>query len=57
MVNACTLQWKYKPCFELPENSVLRLHKVQYRNLHYGNERSDLHLSHRKPRTGHILDW
>ena len=40
MANACILQYKYKPCFELPENSVLRLHKVQYRNLHYGSERS-----------------
>ena len=46
MVNICTLQWKYKPCLELPENSVPRLRKPQYRNWHKGSERSwDLHVS------------
>ena len=38
--NTHTLQQKCKPHFELPENSVPRLHKVQYRNQHYGSERS-----------------
>ena len=28
MVNACTLQWKYKSHFELPEKLVLRQHKA-----------------------------
>ena len=32
MVAVRTLQRKYKPCFESPQNSVLRLHKAQYRN-------------------------
>ena len=51
MANA---QWKYKTRFELPKN----LHKAQYRNQHYGSERSwDLDMCHLKPRTGHILDW
>ena len=31
MVNACPLQQKHKPCFEVPEDSVPRLHKVQYK--------------------------
>ena len=58
MANARTLQQKYKPQFEAPRNSVPRLHKVQYRNQQYFNERSqDLHMCHQKPRTGHILDW
>ena len=40
-----------------PKNSVQMLHKTQYRNWHYGSQRSrDLHMSHRNPRTGHILD-
>ena len=44
--------------FELPENSVPRLRKAQYRNWHYGSERlRDLHMHHQKPRTGHISDW
>ena len=38
MAHAHTLQWKYKPRFELPENSVLRQHKAQHRNWHYGSE-------------------
>ena len=38
MATARTLQQKYKPHFELPENSVLRLHKAQYRNRHYSRE-------------------
>ena len=58
MVNTCTLQWKYKPCFESPENSVPRLRKPRYRNRHNGSERSrDLHTCQRKPRPGRILDW
>ena len=58
MANACTLQWKNRPCFDLPKNSVPRLDKAQYRNWHYGSARSwDLHMCHGKPRTGHILDW
>ena len=28
MAHACTLWRKYEPCFELPEKSVLRLHKA-----------------------------
>ena len=52
------LQWKYKPWFELPQDSVPRLHNAQYRNQHYGSERSwDLHMCHWKPRTKHIPDW
>jgi len=52
-----TLQQKYKPCFELPENSVLRRHKVQYRNQHHDSERyRDLYMCHQNPRTRHILD-
>ena len=39
MENTHTLQWKYQPCFELPENSVSRLHKAQWRNWHYGSVR------------------
>ena len=39
MANACTLLQKYKPHFELLENSVPRLCKAQYRNQHYGRER------------------
>ena len=37
---------------------MLRLHKAQHRNQHYGSERSqDLHMMcHWKPRTGHIPD-
>ena len=58
MANAQTLQWKYKPHLALPKNSVPRLHKVQHRNRHYGNERSQcLHVCHWKTRTGQILDW
>ena len=58
MLNAHTLQWKYKPHFELPENSVGRWHHVQYRNPHCGRERSlDLHMCHQEPQTGHIPDW
>ena len=34
MVNAHTLQQKYKPSIELPENSLSRLYKAQYRNQH-----------------------
>ena len=51
--NAHTLQQKYKPCFELSEHSVPRLHKAQYRNWHCGSERSgDSHMYHWEPRTG-----
>ena len=58
MANICSLRWKYKPCFELPKNSVMRPHKVQCRNKHHGSERSqDLHMRHWKLRTGHIPDW
>ena len=32
IANTCTLQWKYKPHFEMTRNSILRLHKAQYRN-------------------------
>ena len=57
MANACTLQRKHKPYFQLPKNSVPRLHKVQYRNWHYGSERSwSLQMCPWKPRTGHIAD-
>ena len=31
MANTHTLLWKYKPPFELPENSAQRLHKAPYR--------------------------
>ena len=37
MVNTHSLQQKYKPHFEFPRNSVPRLHKVDYRNWHYGS--------------------
>ena len=58
MADAYTLQQKYKPRFKLPENSVLRLHKVQYRNQHYSSERLwHWHMHHGKPRTGHVQDW
>ena len=40
MANICPLQQKYKPRFELPENLVPRLHKVQYRNWHYSSKRA-----------------
>ena len=41
-----------------PDNSLLRLHKAQYRNHHYGSERSrDLHTCHLKPTPKHTLDW
>ena len=44
MVNARTLQQKYKPHLELPENSVPGLYKAQYTNWTYGSERlRDLH--------------
>ena len=57
MANACTLQQIYKPQFELLENSVLKLHKAQHGNQHYGNESlQDLHMHHWKPTTLHILD-
>ena len=52
-------QQKYKPRFELPEseNSVRRLHNVQYRNQQYGRKRSqDFHMYHRTHKTGHIPD-
>ena len=46
MADTHTLQWIYKPRFELLENSVLRLHTAQYRNWHYGNEKlPDLHMN------------
>ena len=49
MAHAHTLQWNYKPQFELLENSALRPHKAQYRNWHYSSERSrDPHMCHRK---------
>ena len=32
MANTWTLQGKYKPCFELPKNSMQRLHKAQQKN-------------------------
>ena len=32
IANTHTLQWKYKPRFKLPKNSVPRLCKAQYRN-------------------------
>ena len=35
MTNAHILQQKYRPWFELPDNSVPRIHKVQYRNQPY----------------------
>ena len=55
MVSAHTLQWKYKPCFELPAKSVLRLHKVQPE---IDSERSqDYTCAMEKHRTGHALDW
>ena len=58
MANARTLQQIYKPHFELLENPVLKLHKAQHRNQHYGIERlRDLHMHHWKPTTLHILDW
>ena len=58
IANTHTLQWKYKPHFKLPKNSVPRLCKAQYRNWHYGSERSqDLHMCQWKPRTRHIPDW
>ena len=57
MANACALQQKYKPHFELPENSVPRRHKAQYRNWHYGSVRlQDLHMCHWKPRSGPGLE-
>ena len=57
MANPCTFQQKQKPCFDLPKNSVLRLHKAQYRNRHYGSERSrGLHMCHPKPRIEDIPD-
>lgn len=37
MVKAHTLQRKCKLCFELLENSVLRLHKGQYKKQHCGS--------------------
>ena len=40
MLNAHTLQRKYKPHLELSENPVQRWHYVQYRNSHCGMERS-----------------
>ena len=56
MAIARILGWKCKLCFELPENSVLRLHKVQYRNRHYGSERlQDLHCASENPKLGIFL--
>ena len=58
MVNARTLQQKYKPSIELPENSLPRLHKAQYRNQRRTSETLwDLYTHHWKLTTGHILDW
>ena len=45
MANSHTLQQKYKPPFDLPKNSVLRLHKAQYRNRHDGGT-----LTHAPPK-------
>ena len=39
IVDTDTLQQKYKPHFELPKNSVLRLQKAEYRSWHNGSER------------------
>ena len=49
MANACTLHWKYKPRFELPKNSVPRLHKVQYRYWHYGSKSHEITHAPPKP--------
>ena len=50
-----SLQQKYKPGFdfELPQNSVLRQHKAQYRNQNHGSDRSwDWNMHHKKPEVG-----
>ena len=58
LVSTCPLKQIYKPCFEMPQNSAMRLHKVQYKNWHDSSERlQDLHMCHRKPITGLIPDW
>ena len=58
MANARTLQQKYKPHFELPENLVPGLYKAQYTNWTYGSERlQDLHMRSWKPRNWHVPDW
>ena len=58
MANARSLHRTNKLRFELPENLVPGLRKVQYRNQNHRCERSrDLHMCHRKPKTGHIPDW
>ena len=45
MLIHCSWDTMVNACFELPQNSVPRVHKTQYRNGHYGGKRSqDLHV-------------
>ena len=53
MADTHTLQWIYKPRFELPENSVLRLHSTIQKLTLW--QREVARLAH-EPRIGHILD-
>ena len=55
-VGTHTMEWKYKPSFELAENSVPRLHKAQYRNTTAASSRKT-YMCHPKPKTGQIPDW
>jgi len=50
MVNAHTLWQKYKPHFELPKNSVLRLHKAQYK--HHTMAARHMHAPPENPELG-----
>ena len=55
---ACILQQNTSLPFICLKNSVLRLHKAQYRSRYYVSERfRDLHMCHPNPEKGHILDW
>ena len=54
-MNACILQWKYKPLEFSAETTQSTTHKPKL--WHFGSERSqDLHTCHQKHSTGHILD-